>query len=185
MIDIEGLQMFPPFTGQQQKVIQVLYLNDLHGRAALGKIAEHHSLHSDTLEDDLVHHAGVDGGDDGTLAGDDLHKVVLLQPLQYTADRRARDAEPLAQLVLAQAFPGQDLQRTDLVLQNMIDFIGALLYCHGASPVDVVIVHPHFTVSGAEYQCCFRTNPTKYPAMCTALAGFGEKCTGFFKSNKK
>ena len=44
------------------------------------------------------------------LHGDDLHEVVLLQPLQHAADGGARDAEPLAQLVLAQRFAGEDRQ---------------------------------------------------------------------------
>ena len=61
-----------------------------------------------------------------TIAGNDLHKAVLLQPLQNAADRSAGNAEPLAQLVFAQRFPGQDLQCADLVLENMIELISVL-----------------------------------------------------------
>ena len=104
----------------------MFHRKDLHGRAALHKVPEHHALHCNTLEDELVHHAGVDGGNNGALAGNDLHKAVLLQPLQNAADRSARNAEPLAQLVFAQCFPGQDLQCADLVLENMIELISVL-----------------------------------------------------------
>ena len=76
--------------------------------------------------DDLIHDIQIDGGDDGALAGDDLHKAVLLQPLQNAADGGARNTEPFAQLVLAQRFPRQDLQRADLVLENMIELISVL-----------------------------------------------------------
>ena len=55
-----------------------------------------------------------------------LQGAVLLQPLQNAADRSAGNAEPLAQLVFAQRFPGQDLQCADLVLENMIELISVL-----------------------------------------------------------
>ena len=126
VVEIKVLRVAAPRSGFQQHIIKVFYRKDLHGRAALHKIPEHHALHRNTLEDELVHHAGVDGGNNGALAGNDLHKAVLLQPLQNAADRSARNAEPLAQLVFAQRFPGQDLQRADLVLENMIELISVL-----------------------------------------------------------
>lgn len=126
MVEIKVLRVAAPCSGFQQHIIKVFYRKNLHGRAALHKVPEHHALHCNTLEDELVHHAGVDGGNNGALAGNDLHKAVLLQPLQNAADRSAGNAEPLAQLVFAQRFPGQDLQRADLVLENMIELISVL-----------------------------------------------------------
>ena len=110
VVEVEAFRVLAALGGLLEQVVQVLDLDDLHGRADLHKIAEDHTLHGHALVDDLVHHAGVDGGDDGALAGDDLHEVVLLQPLQHAADGGARDAEPLAQLVLAQRFAGEDRQ---------------------------------------------------------------------------
>lgn len=110
VVEVEAFRVLAALGGLLEQVVQVLDLDDLHGRAGLHKIAEDHALHGHALVDDLVHHAGVDGGDDGALAGDDLHEVVLLQPLQHAADGGARDAEPLAQLVLAQRFAGEDRQ---------------------------------------------------------------------------
>ena len=135
MVEFKGLGVLAPFGCLLQQVEPVLDLNDLHGRAALRKITEHHAFHGHPLEDDLIDDARVDGGNDRALAGNDLHKVVLLQPLQHAADGGARNTEPLAQLVLAQCFPGQDLQRTDLVFQDMIDLIGVLLCGHGCISV--------------------------------------------------
>ena len=126
VVEIKIFRVAAPRSGLQQHIIKVLHSKDLHGRAALHKIPEHHALDGNTLEDELIHHADVDGGNDGALAGDDLHKAVLLQPLQNAADGGARNTEPLAQLVFAQRFPGQDLQGTDLVLENMIKLIRVL-----------------------------------------------------------
>ena len=98
----------------------------LFGRTDLNEIAQHRAFNGCALVYDLIHDIQIDGGDDGALAGNDLHKAVLLQPLQNAADRSAGNAEPLAQLVFAQRFPGQDLQRADLVLENMIELISVL-----------------------------------------------------------
>ena len=86
VVEIKIFRVTAPRSGLQQHIIKVLHSKDLHGRAALHKIPEHHALHRNTLEDELIHHADVDGGNDGALAGDDLHKAVLLQPLQNAAD---------------------------------------------------------------------------------------------------
>ena len=106
VVEIKVFRVAAPRSGFQQHIIKVFHRKDLHGRAALHKIPEHHALHRNTLEDELIHHADVDGGDDGALAGDDLHKAVLLQPLQNAADGGAGNTEPLAQLVFAQSFSG-------------------------------------------------------------------------------
>ena len=65
-------------SGFQQHIIEVFHRKDLHGRAALHKVPEHHALHRNTLEDELIYHANINGGNDGALAGNDLHKAVLL-----------------------------------------------------------------------------------------------------------
>ena len=126
VVEIKVFRVAAPGSGFQQHIIKVFHRKDLHGRAALHKIPEHHALHRNTLEDELIHHADINSGNDGALAGDDLHKAVLLQPLQNAANGSARNTKPLTQLVFAQRFPGQDLQRADLVLENMIELIRVL-----------------------------------------------------------
>ena len=126
VVEIKVFRGAAPRGGFQQHIIKVFYRKDLHGRAALHKIPEYHALHRNTLEDELIYHANINGGNDGALAGDDLHKAVLFQPLQNAANGGAGNTEPLAQLVFAQRFPGQDLQRADLVLENMIELIRVL-----------------------------------------------------------
>ena len=125
-VKIKVLRVAAIRSGLQQHIIKVLHRKDIHGRAALHKIPEYHALHRNTLEDELIHYADINSGNDGALAGNDLHKAVLLQPLQNAADGSARNTEPFAQLVFAQRLPGQDLQRADLVLQDMIELICVL-----------------------------------------------------------
>ena len=77
------------------------------------------------------------GGDDGALAGNDLHKAVLFQPLQGSAHWCARNAEPFSQLIFADGLSGLDLQRNDLIFQRLVDVLWMQLFSH------VLTLHLH------------------------------------------
>ena len=96
----------------------------LFGRTDLNEIAQHRAFNGCALVYDLIHDIQIDGGDDGALAGNDLHKAVLFQPLQGSAHRCARNAEPFAQLIFADGLSGLDLQRNDLIFQRLVDASG-------------------------------------------------------------
>ena len=113
-----------------QQVILMLDLNVLLGGTHLDKITQDHAFHSGALVHDLIHDIQINGGDDGALAGNDLHKAILLQPLQSSAHRCARNAEPFAQLVLADGLSGLDLQRDDLIFQRLVDVLRMQLFSH-------------------------------------------------------
>ena len=115
-----------------QQIILVLDLNVLLGRINLNKIAQHHAFHCGALVHDLVYDVQIDGRNDGAFAGNDLHKAVLLQPLQGSTHRCARNAEPLAQLILADGLAGFDLQRDDIVFQRLVDVLWMQLLAHDA-----------------------------------------------------
>ena len=120
-----------------QQVIFVLDLDVLFGRTDLNEIAKHRAFHGGALVYDLIHDIQIDGGDDGALAGNDLHKAVLFQPLQGSAHRCARNAEPFAQLIFADGLSGLDLQRDDLIFQRLVDVLRMQLFSH------VLTLHLH------------------------------------------
>ena len=113
MIDIKDLRLAAALCGLLNKIKGVLHLGQLYGGAGLDKVPQHHAFHRYTLIDDLVDDVDVDGGDDRAFAGDDLYKMVLLQPLQHAADGGAGYIEALAQLVFAQCIIGRDLEGHD------------------------------------------------------------------------
>ena len=125
MIDIKDLRLAAALCGLLDQIKGVLHLGQLYGGADLDKVPQHHALHRYTLIDDLVDDVDVDGGDDRAFAGDDLYKMVLLQPLQHAADGGAGYIEALAQLVFAQCIIGRDLEGQDLAFQRAVDLVGA------------------------------------------------------------
>ena len=58
-------------------------------------------------------------------------------PLQGSAHRCARNAEPFAQLIFADGLSGLDLQRNDLIFQRLVDVLRMQLFSH------VLTLHLH------------------------------------------
>ena len=81
---------------------------------------QHHAQVVELLE--LVE---VEGQHAPAAAEQHFDEAFLLQPEQRLAHRRARDAQPLADLVLGEAVAGHQAELGDVALELRVDLVGA------------------------------------------------------------